>query len=159
MIKLIDLLNDFVGRTTAYFYLFAVAISCYEITLRYVFNAPTLWAHEFVIIICAVSYLMSGGYVTKERAHVRITALFEILPRRIQRLLDGFAVLIGLVCVSLLVYASWDQSLMAIEVWEKTGSAWDPPLYGIVKPAITIGAVLVVLANLSLAVKLLRGED
>jgi hypothetical protein len=48
---------------------------------------------------------------------------------------------------------------MAIEVWEKTGSAWDPPLYGIVKPAITIGAVLVVLANLSLAVKLLRGED
>ncbi len=159
MIKLIDLLNDFIGRTTAYFYLFAVAISCWEITLRYVFNAPTLWAHEFVIVICGASYLLSGGYVTKERAHVRITALFEILPKRIQRLLDAFALIVGFFSVSLLVYASWEQSLMAVQVWEKTGSAWDPPMYGIIKPAITVGAVLVVLANIGLAAKMLRGED
>ena len=69
------------------------------------------------------------------------------------------ALIVGFFSVSLLVYASWDQSLMAIEVWEKTGSAWDPPMYGIIKPAITIGAVLVVLANIGLAAKMLKGED
>ena len=45
---------------------------------------------------------------------------------------------------------------MAIMVWEKTGSAWDPPLQALIKPGISIGAVLVFIANLILLINHLK---
>lgn len=147
---------DFVGRSVSYFYLFAVVISVWEIILRWVFNTPTLWAHELVIVLCGLAYLLSGGIVTQDRVHVRITAVYEIMPPRAKWYLDLFAMLVGAVCIGLLVYASWWQTRMAVSVWERTGSAWDPPLFALIKPGITLGAVLVFLANLILLVRHLR---
>ena len=143
---------DFLGRSISYFYLFAVIISTWEIVLRYGFNAPTLWAHELVICFCGLCYLLSGGIVTQDRAHIRITALYQIVSSRIKWYLDLFAMTLGAVCIGLLIHASLRQTRMAIMVWEKTGSAWDPPLQALIKPGISIGAVLVFIANLILLI-------
>ena len=38
--------------------------------------------------LCAICYLMSGGYVTEQRKHIAITALYDILPARARWWLD-----------------------------------------------------------------------
>ena len=154
--KWIDRLSLFVGESVSYFYLIAMAVTVYEVVMRYLFNAPTVWAHELTILLCALGYLWSSGYVTQKGTHIRITALYDILPARVQLALDIFAVVFGFVVMALLLYAAWKQGLMAINVWERTGSAWDPPLYALTKPAIVLGAILICLQNVSEFLKLWR---
>jgi TRAP-type mannitol/chloroaromatic compound transport system permease small subunit len=93
--KWIDKLSLFIGESISYFYLVAVVITVYEVFMRYLFNAPTLWAHELTILLCAFGYLWSSGYVTQKNTHIRITALYDLLPARVQWLLDLFSIAFG----------------------------------------------------------------
>ena len=156
LIKRIDRLSLFVGESVSYFYLFAAVITVTEVVMRYVFNAPTVWAHELTILLCAFGYLWSSGYVTQRNTHIRITALYDILPARIQLMLDLFATTFGLLVMALLLYSAWGQGVLAVTVWERTGSSWDPPLYALVKPAIIVGALLICLQNVANLLKLLQ---
>ena len=60
----IDRLNTLLGEWLAWLYLVAVAITAYEVVMRYIFNAPTTWAFELTVLLCAIGYLFGGGYVT-----------------------------------------------------------------------------------------------
>lgn len=154
--KWIDKFSQFVGESVSYFYLIAAAITVYEVIMRYAFNSPTVWAHELTILLCALGYLWSSGYVTQKNTHIRITAVYDLLPLKARLLLDLFAVVFGFIVIGLLLYAAWGKGLRAIWVWERTGSSWDPPLYAIVKPAIVIGAAFFCLQNISNFIKLWR---
>ena len=156
MIKWIDRLSLFVGESVSYFYLIAVFITVFEVVMRYLFNAPMLWTHELTILLCALGYLWSSGYVTQKNGHIRITALYDLLPAKAQLYLDLFSLLFGFVIMALVFYSAWNQGMLAIKVWERTGSSWDPPLYAIVKPAIIIGAALICLQNIANLFKLLQ---
>ena len=46
----IDWLNRLLGERLCYLYLVAVAITAYEVMMRYLFNAPTTWAFELTIL-------------------------------------------------------------------------------------------------------------
>ena len=70
------------------------------------------------------------------------------MSKNIKWYLDLVAYLIGIISIGLLIQGSLRQSKMAIRVWERTGSAWDPPLYALIKPAITVGAILVVISTI-----------
>lgn len=154
--KWIDRFSLFVGESVSYFYLIAAVVTVYEVIMRYVFNAPTAWAHELTILLCALGYLWSSGYVTQKNTHIRITAVYDLMPARVQLWLDLFAVVFGFVIIALLLYAAWGKGIRAILVWERTGSSWDPPLYAIIKPAIVLGAAFFCLQNISNFLKLLR---
>lgn len=45
--------------------------------LRYFFNAPTLWAFEAVMAVCAAGWVLSGPYVTMRNSHIAITAVYR----------------------------------------------------------------------------------
>ena len=152
----IDRFSLFVGESVSYFYLIAATITVYEVIMRYLFNAPTVWVHELTILLCALGYLWSSGYVTEKNTHIRITALYDVLPARVQLMLDLFSIVFGFVIMALLLYSSWGQGMRAINVWERTGSSWDPPLYALVKSAIIIGAILICLQNISNFCKILQ---
>ena len=154
--KWIDRLSVFIGESVSYFYLLAAAITVIEVVMRYAFNAPTVWAHELTILLCALGYLWSSGYVTQKQTHIRITALYDLLPLKARLLLDMFAAVVGFVVMALLLYSAWGQGLLAIQIWERTGSSWDPPLYALVKPAIILGALLICLQNFALFGRLLQ---
>ena len=142
---MIDKLNRLLGERLCYFYLAAVVITAYEVVMRYLFNAPTSWAFELTILLCAVCYLLSGGFVTVQRKHIAITALYDVMPPKIRWWLDLMAMLTGILAMSLLVWAAWRPAVQAIKVVERTGSAWNSPSPAIIKPMIAVGAGLIVL--------------
>jgi TRAP-type mannitol/chloroaromatic compound transport system permease small subunit len=151
---LIDRFNRLVGEAVSYLYLVAVAVTGYEVVMRYLFNAPTTWAFELTIMVCAIAYLLSGGYVTQRKAHIAITSISERLPKPVVWWLELF----GLVAIGLLAYAGFKPALLAIELVERTGSAWNSPLPAIVKPLIVVGATLIVLQLVAHLVRHLRGH-
>jgi TRAP-type C4-dicarboxylate transport system permease small subunit len=155
--RAIDGLNRLLGERLCYLYLAAVAITAFEVVMRYVFNAPTSWGFELTILLCAICYLLSGGFVTLQRRHVAITALYDLMPSRVRFWLDAFAMLVGIVAMSLLVWAAWRPGIKAITLVERTGSAWNSPSPAIIKPLIAAGAALIVLQLLVQLWRHLRG--
>jgi TRAP-type mannitol/chloroaromatic compound transport system permease small subunit len=153
---LIDRFNRFTGFAVSYLYLVAVAVTAYEVVMRYLFNAPTTWAFELTILVCAVAYLLSGGYVTQNQGHIRITSLSDRLPKRVRWGLELFGMLVGVFAIGTLAWAGFKPALFAIEIVERTGSAWDSPMPTVIKVLIVVGSTMIVLQLLVQVVRHLR---
>jgi TRAP-type mannitol/chloroaromatic compound transport system permease small subunit len=156
--RAIDWLNRLLGERLCYLYLAAVVITAYEVVMRYLFAAPTTWAFELTILLCAICYLLSGGFVTAQRKHIAITSVYDLMPARIRWWLDLLAMLTGILAMGLLVWAAWRPAVQAVTIVERTGSAWNSPSPAIIKPLIAIGAALIVLQLLVQMIRHLLGR-
>lgn len=144
-LRWIDRLNGWLGETFAWVYLGAVLATAYEVVMRYLFNAPTTWAFEATVLLCAIGYLVSGGFVTQREAHIAITSVHELMPPRLRWWTTTLAHLTGLLAMAGLAWGAWRPAMTALRVGERTGSAWNPPSPMIIKPLIVAAAVLIVL--------------
>ena len=143
--RFIDAFNNWLGRQVAWLYLAAVVVTFYEVLARYLFNAPTTWAFEITIFLCAAGYLLSGPTVTAKDQHIAITSLYELAGPRLRWWMKLFAMLVGLFAMVGLAYASWRSGIHAFRIWERTGGAYNAPTPALIKPMITIAALLVIL--------------
>lgn len=135
---------------------FAVAILCsaailgLEVFLRYLFNAPTIWAHETVIFLTAISFTFGGLYVAARNAHIRVVLFYDHLAPKMRRRFDVGISLACMVSAAAFSWAAWQSVKRA--VWtpagdfrlETTGSAWDPPTPGLLK--VFLFLILIVMA-------------
>ena len=88
----VDRIALFIGRVTMILIISMTAIMLYEVFLRYVLEAPTLWANELTLWIAGFVFLCSGIYAMQQRCHIRIFLLYDALPRFLQRTCDDHAV-------------------------------------------------------------------
>jgi len=57
-----------------------LAIICYDVLLRYAFNAPTTWANELSVYLLAGITFLGLAHAHAERAHVRVDIVLDRLP-------------------------------------------------------------------------------
>jgi len=120
-----------VGNAASYLFLLIVAISAFEVLMRYAVGQPTIWVHELSIAFAATCFVIGGPYVHASRRHITISYAFEKMPPGMQawaRLLCSLLTLAFLVC---LTYATTLQGLQALQHGEMTGTAlnWPIPAY------------------------------
>ena len=87
---------DRIGILFAFAILTSAAILGVEVVLRYVFDAPTIWAHETVIFLNATAFVYGGLYVVSRDAHIRVVLIYDYLSAPWRRI---FNVVISLVCL------------------------------------------------------------
>lgn len=112
----------------------AAAILLMEVFLRYVLNAPTIWAHETSTFLCAVAFLYGGLLCVSRDSHIRVVMVYQILPKRVKRAVDVLISVASAIASAFFAWAAWVMVTKA--VWtpagdvrlERTGSAWDPQL-------------------------------
>lgn len=154
----IDRLNIWLGEWLAWLYLAAVAITAWEVVMRYVFNAPTTWAFEMTVLLCAIGYLFGGGYVTQQKAHISISVLRDMAPPRVAWWLDLFAYAVGIVAMLGFAWAAWRPAVRALGVGERTGSALNSMSPTVIKTLLVVSAVLVLLQLVAQLVRHLRAR-
>ena len=110
--------------------------------MRYVFNAPTQWAFEVVMTLCATAWLMSSGYVTLGRRHIGITVFLQMAPAEAQRRVRFFSLCAGFFAIYILAESSLEPALLAIRQVERSGSGFNPPMPMILKSVLVLGALL-----------------
>jgi TRAP-type mannitol/chloroaromatic compound transport system permease small subunit len=142
LLRAIDHVSQFLGLASAQLYLLCAVITTNEVVMRYVFNSPTQWAFEMVMVLCASAWMLSVGYVTRHQRHIGITVLYLMAPWRVRWFLDLFALVVALVAVAILGYAAWEPAVRAVSRIERTGSAFNSPQPAILKAMLVIGAVL-----------------
>lgn len=138
--KGVDWFTTFIGRAVGQLYFILACITVFEVMMRYLFNAPTMWAFELVIILCATAWMLSVGYITQQQGHIGITVLYVMAPPRVQWYLDAFSNIMGLLAVATLCYASWPLMHDAITMYERSGTAFNSPEPMIAKTVLVLGS-------------------
>ena len=77
--------------------LISAGILVIEIFLRYVLNAPTIWAHETVIFLTAIAFVYGGLYVVARNTHIRVVLIYDYLSIPVRRYFD---IAISITCFS-----------------------------------------------------------
>lgn len=137
-----------VGEGASWLYLVVVGITAYEVTMRYLFNAPTLWVHELSVALAATCFVIGGPLVHQERKHITISFVYDHMSPVVRRWARALSSLLTLVFCAFLTIATIVQSGLALKVMEKTGTAlnWPIPVY--LKTLFAVCAVVMTLQTL-----------
>jgi len=142
----IDRIALLFGRITMMLIILMTCVMLYEVLVRYVFEAPTLWANELTLWIAGFVFLISGLYAMQQRTHIRIFLLYDLCPRWVQRVFDCIWVTLICVFVFFTVFGSYKQIFITkFYRWEMFGTAFDPPIPATIQPTILIVLVLIAL--------------
>ena len=115
-----------------------VAIMFYEVVMRYFFEKPTLWVNEMSLWIGGFIYLLAALYVMQQRGHIRITMLYDVVPRWLQRVFDVISTICIIIFAAMIIQGGFNEATQKYDRWETFGTAWDPPIPATMKPAIII---------------------
>ena len=140
----IDRVALFIGRVTMILIILMTGVMLYEVFLRYVFEAPTLWANELTLWIAGYVFLLSGLYAMQQRCHIRIFLLYDVMPRAIQHLFDIISVTLIVFFACGMIFGSYKQVFVVkFYKWEMFGTAFDPPIPATLQPMILIMVALI----------------
>lgn len=146
----IDTFAMFIGRITMILIISMTLVMLYEVFLRYMIEAPTLWANELTLWIAGFVFMLSGIYAMQQRSHIRIFILYDYLPRWAQHICDATWVAMLWLFAFFLVYGSYKQVfVIKLYKWETFGTAFDPPIPATIQPMILITICLIALQALS----------
>lgn len=147
-VNTINAINDWVGENLAYFLFGFFLLILLQVILRYVFNAPTVWAGELAQMLFGAYAVLAGGHILRIGGHVNVDIIYSRLSPRAKAAIDIFtSILFFLFCGMLLIYGgsmAW-ESLAQLET---SGSAWDPPVYPL-RLTIPLAALLLLIQGVA----------
>ncbi len=138
----VDHFSRFTGLAVGNLYLLAAVATIWEVVARYVFNAPTQWAFEVVMALCACAWMLSAGFVTLQKRHIGITVFYLMAPANIRWWLDLFAMLVGVFALYMLVSDTLIRAMESIDLLEKVGSAFNSPQPMVLKTILCAGLLI-----------------
>ena len=142
--RTVDRASVFIGRVTMMLILLLCCVMLYEVFMRYVIEAPTIWANELTLWLAGFIFLCAGLYAMQQRSHIRIFLLYDICPRWLQRTFDCISTALIVVFAFLLIYGGYGEAFQKFMRWELFGTAFDPPLPATIK--ITVLFVIAMVA-------------
>lgn len=148
---------DKVGFVFALGIVAAAAILLTEVFLRYVFNAPTFWAHESSTFLCGIAFLYGGLYCTARDSHIRVVLIYDSLSPYWQRLMNVIISVVSCIACLFFIYAAAIMAQKALYTpqgdfrLERSGSAWNPPTPATVKVFLLVILILMAIQFLILA--------
>lgn len=144
----LDKAIDCLGRLLSLIFLFIVVISFYEVFMRYLFNAPTIWVHESAAFLGGSLFIFGGAYALATDKHVRVVLLYDTVSDRVRIYLNIFHHVMGMLFSALM---SWAGYLMFKDSWfapwgdlrlETSATAWNPPFPAYLKAIIFITMIV-----------------
>jgi TRAP-type mannitol/chloroaromatic compound transport system permease small subunit len=138
-----------ISRVSMWLPAVVVAIMFYEVVMRYVFEAPTLWVNEMSLWLAGMIYLFAGLYAMQQRSHIRIFILYDIAPRWLQRTFDVISTTFICAFAAAVVWGGYGEAYAKLMRWETFGTAFDPPIPATMKPLILVMVIVVALQAVS----------
>jgi TRAP-type mannitol/chloroaromatic compound transport system permease small subunit len=130
-------------------YALSVAVTIYDVILDVVFSEPTIWVYDVVTTLIAVAFLIGGSYALMRREHIRITALYDLYPKRFQLIADLITSVLAIVYFVAFSWFAWKMASLSVANWEVGGSVWRQPTPVVVKVSMLIGVLLMIVQMIS----------
>ena len=122
--RLIDKLNQHVGRFVSWLVLVAVLVSAGNATVRYAFNQSSNAWLEIQWYLFSAVFLLCAGYTLLHNEHIRIDVIASRLSKRAQTWIDIFGcVFLLLPMAFVIMWLSWPVFMDAFTRHEMSGDA------------------------------------
>ncbi|MFX0543117.1 TRAP transporter small permease subunit [Roseovarius sp. S4756] len=159
IIRVIDALNEVVGRIVSVVAIIFAGIIIYDVVMRYAFNDPTRWAFDVSKQLYGFYFVMLGGYALRHKAHVRVDIVTENFSRGWQRIIDVLGYLIFFFPFTyVFTTRSWDFAMKSWNQGETTYGAIQMPVYPL-KMAMVVAAALLLIQGIAEVLKLILDVD
>ncbi|MCH9705458.1 MAG: TRAP transporter small permease subunit [Proteobacteria bacterium] len=150
----IDLFSYYVGRIVCWFIVPLFLAMVYEIIVRKVWTAPTLWAYDVSRMLYGALFMLGSAYALMRGVHIRADFLYRTWSARAQGIVDLILYLV-LFFPSMLffLYISADFTFEAWERGERAGDTAWMPYVGPVRSALPLGILFLVIQGVSEVLK------
>lgn len=161
--RLIDRINDRIGRAVAWLALVMVLVQFVIVVQRYVFGIGSIWMQESMVYMHATLFMLAAGYTLLHNGHVRVDIFYrEASPRR-KALTDLAGALFFLLpmCAAT-AWLAWPYVANSWAIFEGSKETSGIHAVFLLKSVILAFAVLVALQGISLAihaVRVLKGDE
>ena len=121
----IEGLSIWVGRAFGWCILILTLSVSYEVFVRYVLNAPTVWAFDMMVQMYGALFLMAGPYALAQDTHVRGDVLYRLFSVRWQARVDfALYLLFFFPGMMALFWYGWE---IASDSWRYKEVSWNSP--------------------------------
>ena len=94
--RMIDALNETIGRSVAWLALFMVLVQFIVVVMRYVFGIGSIFMQESIVYMHAIVFLAAAGYTLLHDGHVRVDIFYGSATPRQKAIVNLLGVLIFL---------------------------------------------------------------
>lgn len=155
--RLIDALNEHVGRAVAWLALLMVLTQFVVVLMRYVFGVGSVWAQESIVYMHGTMFMLAAGYTLLHNAHVRVDVLYRAASPAFKARVDLLGTIFLLWPVCFLIFhvgLPYVESSWAV----REGSRETSGIQGVylLKSMILLFVVLLALQGLSTLIHALR---
>jgi C4-dicarboxylate transporter, DctQ subunit len=153
MLKFIDRLNEAFGWLAAAAFVAVGAMITYEVVMRYVFLAPTIWAEEMSRFLQIWATYIAAATVLRHRQLIAITVVVERLGSCARKVAEAFALVWILLFCLVAVWYGLDIMFDSIRLGRATPTMLSVPQW-MTELAIPLGFTLLALQALAELIRL-----
>ena len=152
--RIIDAVNEWVGRTIAWAALAMVLVQFTVVVLRYVFGFGSILMQESVIYLHAILFMIGTGYTLLHEGHVRLDIFYRDTSVRTKALVDLWGSIGLLIPVTVLIWwSSWPYVAGSWKVLEGSKETSGIHAVFLLKTVILVFAALMLVQGISLMAK------
>ena len=115
---------------------------------RYLFNSPTIWAHELCGLIWGFYILCGGIYVQRLNAHVSIDLIYGKLSPKRRSIIDVITYPLFFVFITAILWYAVPYGWVSMMRLEHSITMWAPPIWPL-KVMVPIAVALLLLQGIS----------
>ncbi len=153
----VDKTSKFLGEAVSILILLIVAITVFEVVMRYAFNSPTIWVHETSTFLFSYAFLLGGAYTLKLGRHVSVDVVTRKFSPETKRVLELIMALFFFTFMALFVWKTAEWAWDSILEKERAHSVWEPYIFPVII-AVPVSAILMLLQGVVRFIRVLKRE-
>jgi TRAP-type mannitol/chloroaromatic compound transport system permease small subunit len=161
-LRFTDWLNSKFAWIVAFMIVPMLLIMVWEITMRYFFNSPSLWAYDISLFIYGAYIVLGGAYTHQAGGHVNVDIIWGQLSPRGRAILDILTSSFAFLFLGVLFWVSLEITIHSWRIGETTMSHWQPIYYPL-RTTLPVGCFLFLMQVLAKLIRdigiVVKGED
>lgn len=154
LVRVIDTISEWSGRIFAWLIVPLMLGTTYEVIVRYLFNAPTIWAYDLSYMLYGSHFMLGAAYTLLKGGHIRTDIFYQNWSTRTRGWVDALLYL----CLFFpgMIFFFWmggQEALHSLQIGERSdASPWRPIVYPL-KMVLPVTALLILIQGVSELIK------
>ena len=153
-VNVIDKFTDTTGTCIAWLNLPLVLVVSYEVIMRYVFDAPTIWVFDTTYMLYGTIFMLGAAYALHKGAHIRTDFFYDKWSAQTKGMVDSISYIVFFFpSLIMLLVASGNEAWYAFTIHETSEQTpWRPILWPY-KSIVPVTCVLLMVQGISETIK------
>lgn len=151
LIGVINLINEWIGKSVAWLTLAMVLVTFIIVILRYIFDIGWIALQESVVYMHTLVFMLGVAYTLKHNGHVRVDIFYQRWSLRTRAWVDCLGALFLLLPVSgFIIWSSWEYVADSWAILEGSRNSGGLPFVFLLKSSVVLMAVLLIIQGLAM---------